>query len=66
MDWNTLIDQLGGGLSAIIILGLGWAYWKKDSQLLDAIEKRFEREREHSKELNETIQAARDIQGGAK
>lgn len=66
MDWNTLIDQLGGGLSSIIILGLGWGYWRKDSQLLDALEKRLEREREHSKELSETIQAARNMQGSTK
>jgi uncharacterized membrane protein YfbV (UPF0208 family) len=27
MDWNMLLDQLGGGVSAALIAGLAYAYW---------------------------------------
>ena len=63
MDWNQIVDSLGGGLSAIAIAGLAFTVYKLALALNASWEKRMEREREHSAELLRTIEAVRQIGG---
>jgi len=28
MDWNQVIEQMGGGLSAVVIAAMGFAVWR--------------------------------------
>lgn len=45
MTWENiqpLIDALGGGLSAVVILGLGWAFWQERKESRRVAEKSFD------------------------
>lgn len=64
MDWNQLIDQMGGGLSAVVIAALGFAVWRLGKALFDAQQARIEREREHARELMQTIETVRTLTRG--
>jgi hypothetical protein len=65
MDWNQVIEQMGGGLSAVVIVAqavaLAWAVKK----IFSRYEAQMEREREHSRELKETISAVQMLTRGA-
>lgn len=46
MDWGAIITELGGGLSAVTIAGLAFAYWRERAehnttrqQLIDTIQR---------------------------
>lgn len=57
MDWSALIKELGGGLSAGVNVALAFAVWTLWKRSNDLIDRSYSREREHSKELVETIKA---------
>lgn len=63
MDWLSLVEAAGGGLPAVVILGLGYGYWRKDQALQSSFLRSIEREREHAAELMQTIEAVRQIGG---
>lgn len=64
MDWNQLIDQMGGGLPAVIIVAQGVALAWSIKKVFSRYEAQMEREREHSRELKETISAIQMITRG--
>lgn len=55
MEWTTIIQELGGGLPAVIIAVLGWAYWKERARGDGLMDRAIEREREHAKSLTDVI-----------
>jgi len=61
MDWSAIIEQMGGGFAAVVIAAQGFVIYKLFTSLLASWEKRLEREREHSSELVQTIDAVRSI-----
>ena len=61
MDPATLIRELGGGLPALVIVALGYAYWTERKDRIAADSTRADREREHAKELMQTILAVQDV-----
>lgn len=65
MDWNQLIDQMGGGLSAVVIAAMGFAVWRLAKLLLESYQERITREQEHARELMQTIEAVRALTRGA-
>lgn len=67
MDWTTLIAEIGGGLPAVIIIGLAWALWharKRENELVDrlietsseAVKEGIKREVEITNNLNRIIE----------
>jgi hypothetical protein len=42
MDFIAVISELGGGLSAAVIVALAWAYWAKDKQCAAKDEKFYD------------------------
>ena len=65
MDWNQLIDQMGGGLSAVVIAAMGFAVWRLAKLLLESYQERITREQENARELMQTIEAVRALTRGA-
>lgn len=65
MDWNQLIDQMGGGLSAVIIAAMGFAIWRLGNMLTQSYQDRIAREQEHARELMQTIETVRSLTRGA-
>ena len=61
MDWTTLIQEIGGGLPAVVIAGLAYWNWSSQNRINALTDRAFEREREHSKEMLETLTAVRDV-----
>lgn len=64
MDWNQVIEQMGGGLSAVVIAAMGFAIWRLSKALLDSYAARIEREKEHARELMQTIETVRTLTRG--
>lgn len=64
MDWNQLIEQLGGGLSAVVIAALGFAVWRLAKLLMESYQARITREQEHARELMQTIDTVRTLTRG--
>lgn len=61
MDWTAIIAEIGGGLPAVVIVGLAfacWALWRRVNELTDTA---FKREREYSAELSATIRAVEQV-----
>ncbi|GLO70358.1 hypothetical protein MACH17_18750 [Phaeobacter inhibens] len=57
MDLSLFIEEIGGGLSAVVIAALSYAVrhlYRRNSHQTD---RHLDREREHSAELVETIRA---------
>lgn len=65
MDWLAIIEQLGGGLSAVVIAALGFAVWRLAKALFQSYEQRISREREHAQELMRTIETVRALNRGS-
>ena len=63
MDWAAIIDQLGGGLSAVVIAALGYAYMQERKHNRELMDRALDREREHSRELIATIDTVRTLGG---
>lgn len=64
MDWNQLIDQMGGGLSAVVIAAMGFAVWRLSKALMESYQARITREREHSDQLHQAIQTLQSLGRG--
>lgn len=64
MDWNQLIDQMGGGLPAVVIVAQGVALAWAVKKIFARYEAQMEREREHSRELKETISTVQMLTRG--
>jgi hypothetical protein len=64
MDWNQVIEQMGGGLSAVTIAALGFAVWRLAKLLLESYDARITREQEHARELMSTIETVRSLTRG--
>lgn len=67
MSWTEIIQEIGGGLPAVVIAALAffaWAERRRNSELMDRM---LDRERQHSAELIDTIRvvdaAARAVEG---
>ena len=60
MDWTNLIQELGGGLSATVIIVLCWGYWRKDQQLAAKDERYIELALSTQKALSELTTAIRE------
>ncbi|GHF33363.1 hypothetical protein [Seohaeicola zhoushanensis] len=67
MDWLAITKELGGGLPALVIVALAFAYWQERregrARERELIDRAFDREREHSRELVTTIDAVRTAGG---
>lgn len=67
MDWNTIIQEIGGGLPAVVIAALGYFAWSERRRSSDLMDRMLDRERQHSTELIETIRvvetAAKVVEG---
>lgn len=50
MDWNTIIDQLGGGLSSAVIAGLAWAWWRERNRTEALTDRLIEQSNDHAKD----------------
>ena len=61
MEWTTIIQELGGGLPAVIIAGLAFAYWKERQRGQELTDRAISREREHAQELYATISAVEKL-----
>lgn len=46
MDWLAIIREMGGGLSAVVIFGLGHACWRLGAKVSDLHERRVQDMRE--------------------
>jgi hypothetical protein len=55
MEWSTIIQEIGGGLPAVVIAGLGYVAWAERKRGHELMDRMLERERQHSSELIETI-----------
>ncbi len=64
MDWNQLIDQMGGGLSAVVIAAMGFTIWRITKALFESYDARIRREQEHARELMQTIETVRSLTRG--
>lgn len=47
MDFNSIISEIGGGLPAVIIVGLAWAYWNERRRSDDLVERLIEQSQTH-------------------
>lgn len=64
MDWNQVIEQMGGGLSAVVIAAMGFSVWRLSKALLASYDARITREQEHARELMQTIETVRSLTRG--
>lgn len=64
MDWNQVIEQMGGGLSAVVIAAMGFAVWRLSKALVASYDARITREQEHARELMQTIETVRSLTRG--
>lgn len=64
MDWNQLIDQMGGGLPAVVIVAQGVALAWAVKKIFARYDAQLEREKEHSRELQQTVDAVERMTRG--
>jgi hypothetical protein len=62
-EWANIIAELGGGLSAGVIVALAWAYWAKDKQLAEKDARFIDLALSTQKTLQELTAAIRDNRG---
>lgn len=62
MDWTAIIGELGGGLSAVVIVALAYAYWRKDQALSASTERYIEMALSTQQTLQDLTAAIREKQ----
>jgi hypothetical protein len=62
-EWASIIAELGGGLSAGVIVALAWAYWAKDKQLAEKDARFIDLALSTQKTLQELTAAIRENRG---
>lgn len=58
MEWTAIIGELGGGLSAVVIVALAWALWQgrqREHQLTDRLIEQSE------KHLQDAVRREQDM-----
>lgn len=67
MEWALIIQEIGGGLPAVVIAALGYVAWSERRRNSNLMDRMLDRERQHSTELIETIRvvetAAKVVEG---
>jgi len=64
MDWLALIQEIGGGLSAAVIVGLVFFCWRLYLRGNKIADERLNDVKEHSKELRQVADGSRDAING--
>lgn len=65
-DIGTILNEIGGGLSSVVILALGWVSWKMWNRVNELYDQALIREKQHSQELIETIRTVDAVIEAAK
>tara|TARA_B100001179_G_scaffold232785_1_gene227163 strand:- start:3622 stop:3813 length:192 start_codon:yes stop_codon:yes gene_type:complete len=60
MDWGNIIDQMGGGLSAVVIAALAFTVYRKDNQLAAKDERYIDLALSTQKALSDMAAAIRE------
>lgn len=60
MDWGNIIDQMGGGLSAVVIAALAFTLYRKDNQLAAKDDRYIELALSTQKALSDMAAAIRE------
>lgn len=55
MDITSVIQQMGGGMPAVVIAFLGWFAWAERRRNSELTDRMLDREKQHSAELIDTI-----------
>ena len=58
MDWTAIIGELGGGLSASVIVALAWALWKERQRTTALTDRLIDQSQSH---LVDAVQREREI-----
>ena len=66
MDWNAIIGELGGGLSAAVILGLAFWVYLREKRVNDLTDKFIEQNSANISAMNALTSAIRDRLEGMK
>lgn len=60
MDWQTLITELGGGLSAVVIAGLAWYGLSRDKRVETLTDKFIDQNGENIAAMKDLTAAIRE------
>ena len=61
MDWLALIESIGGGLPAAVIVALAWSNYRKDQQLVSKDDRYIDLALSTQKALGELTAAIREL-----
>lgn len=60
MDWTAIISELGGGLSAVVIVGLAFWGWTRERRINELTDKFIEQNAENIASMNNLTSAIRE------
>lgn len=60
MDWTTIIQELGGGLSAIVLVALAWWGYMKDKRADELTDKFIDLNSDNIQAMNRLTTAIRE------
>lgn len=60
VDWTIIIQELGGGLSAIVLVGLAWWGYMKDKRANDLTDKFVDLNTDNIQAMNRLTTAIRE------
>jgi hypothetical protein len=60
MDWTAIISELGGGLSAVVIVGLAFWVWTRERRINALTDKFIEQNADNISAMNNLTTAIRE------
>ena len=60
MDWTTIISELGGGLPAVVIVGLAFWVWTREKRINALTDKFIEQNADNISAMNSLTTAIRE------
>lgn len=60
MDWTTIIGELGGGLSAVVIAALAFWIWTRERRINDLTDKFIEQNADNISTITNLTSAIRE------
>lgn len=60
MDWTGIIKELGGGLPAIVIVGLAFWVWTRERRINELTDKFIDQNSENITSMNQLTSAIRE------
>lgn len=60
LDWSSIIKELGGGLSSVVIVALAFWIWTREKRINDLTDKFIEQNGENISAMNKLTTAIRE------